>query len=418
MPTRGKKTMKDITTSSINRRQYLKTASATGLTAGVVGCLESSGEESDSTIRIGQITPLSGPFVQAGENVTAAGEAVKANLEDQISYDIELSASDSETDPATAQQEAERMIQQEDMDIITSTGSGSVALSVSKVCADNEILNLTAGGQAPITTNECQPYTFNMTGRVDTMGNASIPWLAENEGIESFAFLSSDYGWGQDAWAAYQRMFEDLDADVEGNVFAPFGANDFSNQIQKLQDMNPEVVGITAWGTDIIQGINQMYEFGVDFTPLIMWTSISVMKGIENMDDVWASGEYYWDVEGDGNQEFVDEYEGSMGNKPPVEAYNEYVGLQAMIQTMDELGTTDSAEVAASLEGGSINPLKGGTGEFRACDHQYIEDWFILEGKAASERESEDDIAEVVTRRNGAEIAGECRSECGLPAFE
>lgn len=417
MPTRSRALKKGVTSGTVNRRQYLKAVSAAGLTGGLAGCFESSGEGSN-TIRIGQITPLSGPFVQAGENVTAAGEAMKANLESEISYDIELSSVDSQTDPATGQQEAEKMIQEEDMDIITSTGSGSVGLSVSKVCADNEVLNLCAGGQDPITTDECQAFTFNMTGRVDTMGNGSIPWMAENEGIESFAFLSSDYGWGHDAWAAYEPMFDNLDAEVEGNVFAPFGATDFSNQIQQLDDMNPEVVGITAWGTDIIQAVNQMDEFGVDFTPLIMWTSISVMKGIEDMDGVWASGEYYWDIEGDGNQEFVDEFEGITGSKPPVESYNEYVGLRAMVQKMDELGTTDSTEVATELEGSSINPLKGGTGELRECDHQYIEDWFILEGKATSKQESEDDVADVAARRDGAEIAGECRSECDLPYFQ
>jgi branched-chain amino acid transport system substrate-binding protein len=402
----------------LNRRNYIKAAGAGALATGVAGCTGSLTGGASGTFKVGQITPLSGPFVQAGENVIAAAEVAQEHLSEEEGYDVELLEADSQTDPAKGQEEARQMIRQDDVDLVSSTGSGSVALSVSKVTADNEVLNITAASQDPMTSEECQPYTFNLTGRTDTMGNASIPWLIENEGVESFAFLSSDYGWGHEAWASYQEIFQDLDAELKGNVYAPFGATDFSNQIQQTQDMDPDVVGITAWGTDIIQCINQMREFGVDYTPLIMWTSISVMKGIDDMEDVYASGEYYWGIDTDANRQFVEDFEEMHGKKPPVESYNEYVGIMNVVKTANELGTKNADELAAELEGASVEAPKGGTNRFRECDHQLVEDWVMLEGKPSSDQESEDDVAEILARRSGEDITGPCLSSCDLPAWD
>lgn len=384
-----------------------------------------NGGGGENTIKLGAPMPLSGSFANSGkvsvEGLKLAAQQVNENG-GIIGRDLEVIEADTQTSPDAGAKKARELIQQEDVDLMIGGISSAVGIAISGVCNDNQVPFIGGISSAAITQEKCAKYTFTNNGRVDQMANTSIPWLIENAGMQDAYFITADYTWGQTAFEYYKEKADDWGLNIVGNSFAPFGAKDFSNQISKAFDSNPDTVYLTLWGQDITKCVNQMEQFNwrdqID-NLAFAWNGLSIDRGINNIEGIYAGGPYYWGIDTEANNQFVSQFESAYDAKPPMAAGLAFGSAKAMAQAVDEAGSAEADAVVEQMEGMTLeNYFSGGEASFRACDHQLVTDWFVFQGKAESERSDPEDYMKILERRDGDEHVGPCSDKCtALPAF-
>jgi len=386
-----------------------------------IGSSEEGG--SNGTVKIGSLAPNSGTFSSSGEYVTAGNRlaAKKINEEGGIAgKDVEAVVGDTETDPQAASSVAERLIQQEDIDMFSGAVSSSVGLAVRPIAEENEIPYNAGIASLKYGSEVCSPYVYANNPSTKMTANAYLPYFREEREMENVFFITADYEWGQNAWEYYQSFVPELGAEIAGNSFAAFGAKDFSSQISKAMNSGADTLVLTLYGQDIVKCVNQLLQFNAreQFnTVSTVVNSIQLNRAMNELEGFFFGGKYYWGVDSERNREFVDAFRNEYNEVPPMPAALQYGSTYEMLRAAQEADSTVGEDISRELEGWSVDPYyKGGKATFRDCDHRLISDVFLMRGKAESERESEDDLLAVVERFNGEDIAAEC-SGCDLPAW-
>jgi len=270
-------------------------------------------------------------------------------------------------------------------------------------------------------TETCPSYVFANNPSTHMTANAYIPYF-NNQGADSFYFITADYAWGQNASEYYQELVPDIGTEFAGESFAPFGASDFSSQITSALNSDADALILTLFGQDIVKCVNQLTSYNAreqfDYIATVV-NSINLNRGMNDLDGFFFGGKYYWEIEAEPNQQFVERFEASENEKPPMPAALQYGSTLEMLRAAQKEGSADADDVASQLEGRTADPFyKGGRGSFRSCDHRLVSDVFLMEGKAQSDRENENDLLDIVQRFDGEGLARDCSQTCGdLPTW-
>ena len=121
----------------------------------VAGALTSVGAQAADTIKVGMDTPLSGTYAPIGKQVRWGAElAVKEiNAAGGVGgRKFELIFEDEEANPAVAVRKAERLLQQDKVDLLTGTVSSGSTLAVGQVAERNDRILVTTVSYATSIT--------------------------------------------------------------------------------------------------------------------------------------------------------------------------------------------------------------------------------------------------------------------------
>lgn len=441
--------MRDKTShGALSKRSFLKAAGSGVVAMGLAGCSEGqrggnptptdtpggggttgtpsggNGGSEDESIRLGIVTPQSGPYASSGERIIAANEMIvdEVNANGGINgREIEIFIKDTQTNPERGVQVARELMEEEDVHVITGGTASSVGLAIQPLAAEQGVPFIFEAVSNEYIGGSCNKYTFTNAYSVEMQTNGFFPYLIDEVGAESFYFISADYSWGQSSWDYYQKSVPELGGKVEGNAFAPFGTEDYSNQITKAINSGADTVVTTLFGQDLINCFSQMEDFGArqEFeNRASVAVSITANQAMEEaVPGAYFGGIYFWDHDGGTNREFVSKYEERTGEKPTVTASLEYGSTTELMKILEEVGPNRD-KIAATLEGWRADPyFKGGEGFFRDCDHMLVSDWFVTRGKDPSDVDGPFDHLELVDRAAAEDIGAPCSDECSLPGW-
>lgn len=407
------------------RRSFLRYVGASGAAIGLAGCTGDGGGGNDEVFTLGTLAPQSGGFSASGPSVIQGDELAVKHINENggvNGQDVEMVVRDTETDPNDGVRAARELIQQEDVDALSGAVSSSVGLAVASLATDEEIPYIGGIGSAAIVQEDCSPYVFTNNPSTHMVAAGTIPYLINNQGAEDIYFITADYSWGQTIWETYQEIVPDAGGNILGNSMAPFGANDFSSQISRAIDSGADTLMTTLWGQDQVKCINQLLQFDgrEQFDNIAMaWNSIALNRSMDSVEGIYAGGPYYWQADAPQNETFVSDYESEYDEKPPMASGMHYGSTTSLLNAANEADSLAADDIAASLEGWTTEEYyKGGTQEFRACDHQNVSDWFVMEGTAESDRDDPQAFMEIIERRQGSEVVHDCSDACSaLPAW-
>ena len=423
----------------ISRRNYIGTVGTAAGALTLAGCTDNSGDDSggatgttvgdsssgdSETIRLGTLAPSSGTFSSSGPYVAAGNRLAVEQINEEGGIDgteVEVVVADTQTTPKAGASAATRLIQQENVDFLSGAVSSGVGLAVTDIAEDNQIPYMSGIASLDFGTDTCPSYVYANNPSTNMTANAYLPYF-NDEGASSFYFITADYAWGQNASDYYKELVPELGAEFAGESFAPFGNSDFSSQISSAMNSGADALILTLYGQDIVKCVNQLTRYNAreqfDYIATVV-NSITLNRGMNDLEGFYFGGKYYWDVESERNRQFVERFESSEGEKPPMPAALQYGSTYEILRAAQEAGSANADDVATQLEGWKAEPYyKGGTGSFRACDHRLVSDVFLMQGKAESERQSEDDLLDVVERFDGEGLARDCSQTCGeLPAW-
>jgi len=265
------------------RRTLLKLA-ASGIAAGPLLGVPSLLRAQEKPIRIGVLYDLSGPFAAAGSMPCAVGAQIAIDLANEHGgvlgkYKIEPIKADSQSKADVAINEAERLIDQEKVDIILGIYSSAHAVPLAaKLEAQKKILWITTAIASSVFKGKDLHYVFRAQIHSDQYGEAGASFLAENAkaklGIEpkdlkvAVIYEDGPYGSGvaeADVAQCKERGITQVVLKEGYSASTP----DLSSLVTKLKRARADVILHTGYNPDITLFLRQSREAGLRFKMLI-----------------------------------------------------------------------------------------------------------------------------------------------------
>jgi branched-chain amino acid transport system substrate-binding protein len=376
------------------RRQFLKSGAASTAALLAAGCSASPSSDdptteeptttsggdpngdSDEQVRIGFIHPLSGGYSTLGEPQRKGGELAVEMLNANGGIDgkeVVGFHEDSAGDSTTAQQKAELLIDDRDVDVLTGEANSSAALAIQSVAADKGVVFGSQAGADPITKSQCNQYTFRYELRTGQVARATAPWAVQNLGSKVW-FHVADYAYGNAFLSGWKDVLSDYDYEEVNTTKSELGANDFSSYITQIQNSDADFLALGMAGGDLVKFNQQASSYNLrESVDIVAGTNDfrSVrLGGGEGVVGTYSGVRYFEGMENELNREFVGSYMDMHDQIPANHAESQWTMVHEILApAIEAAGSTASDDIVAELEGMEFNsPMGGGT--LRACDHQ------------------------------------------------
>ena len=206
----------------------------------------SSGPAQRAPIKIGALTPLTGPFAPWGLQVRA-GMALAVN-EINRSGGVKgrgqgrrlnlVVADDQSVNTSAAIEGFRRLTQQESVVSVGGIIGSPIALATTRLAEDGRVpLFLTKAGNDEILSLQSR-YTFRTCLPAASMVAASVVQLAQRREIRSVGVMIADYAWGQSFKSALEERARTV-PNIRFNIqVAPLATTNFTPYLRSLGDIS------------------------------------------------------------------------------------------------------------------------------------------------------------------------------------
>jgi branched-chain amino acid transport system substrate-binding protein len=235
-------------------------------------------------IRIGVLYDLSGPFAAAGSVASSIGAQIAIDLTNEKGgvlgkYKVEPVSADSQSKPDVAINEAERLINQEKVNIILGVYSSAHAVPLAaKMQSEKKILWITTAVASSVFKNKNLTYTFRAQIHSDQYGEAAAGFVAENAKARlnqepkdvKLAVIYEDGPYGTGCGDA-DEQFSKAKGMTQIVLKEAYSAStpDLSSLVTKLKRARADVIMHTGYNPDITLFLRQAREAGLRFKMLI-----------------------------------------------------------------------------------------------------------------------------------------------------
>ncbi len=424
---------KRAASSLSSRRSVIKTVGASIALTGLAGCnsngngngtttTTTNGGGSGNAVHVGSPVPLSGPLASLGTTAQQGVEsAVQYINEEQGGINgrqVEVTFGDTETDPAVGREEARRLVEQENVDVLVGSVSGAVTNSVAEYAYSVGVPFWPYGGAESTTGSNCAPTTFRYVFSAQQDALAGAPWSIENLGDKVWIHYA-DYSYGQSIREEWGRLIEESDnGEIIGETSTPLGTSDYASYISQIQASDADWVLMGLTGSDLIAMINQANSFGLkeqkDLVSQNLTIPIRQALG-SNVVGVYGNIRYPVKDPSEVNQQFVDYYAEMHGAPPDEPAMVMWTSLMLHRQAAEEVGSVATADIVPALEGIQADTPMGQT-TIRECDHQAERPYPM--GRMTAPDQYDFPSYEILDTRSAEDVIEPCsETGCDMPSL-
>src|SRR6266853_1583627 len=326
-----------------NRRTLIKGAAALGaFQVASPFIIQARGE---TAIRIGMVDPLTGVYAApAGNEVMGAKLAIEQmNAKGGIlGRQVELLVEDSANDVGTGVQKARKLIERDQVNFMIGDVNSGIAAAIAQVTSEKRILHIVSGGH-------------------------------------------TDY-------------LKKLGGTVTGNELTPLGTTDFSAYLIKARAANPDVLILLVQGSDMINCLKQVVQFGLNKQIHVAGTqqeleSLAALPP-EARIGVWMF-EWYWKQPGvPGVEKFVaDIRKVNNGHVPTARHWFGYASAMSFALVANQEKALEAVKLAGALENFELPDdvkLQPNKVYYRKGDHQLMTSAFVGEAQSKGKDDPED----------------------------
>jgi len=324
------------------------------ITAGTLAALSATTALAD--VKVGMITTLSGGGAGLGIDVR---DGFMLAVEQSGRDDIEVIIEDDQRKPDVAVQLADRMIQSEQVDILTGIVWSNLAMAVvpSSVAQGKFYLSPNAGPSA-LAGRGCDPNYFNIAWQNDNLHEAAGAY-ANDAGYTNSFILAPNYPAGQDALMGYKRMY---DGELGGEIYTQLGQTDYAAEIAQIRASDADSVFFFLPGGMGISFLKQYADSGVDLP--VVGPAFSFDQGILQAVGAAALGVHntsQWskDLDNPTNVAFVESFQAEFGRLPSLYASQGFDTANLMISAMEVADVDDQDAFRAALEAADFDSTRG-----------------------------------------------------------
>jgi branched-chain amino acid transport system substrate-binding protein len=244
--------------------------------------LASFGFAQDKEIKIGVIYDFTGPFAAGGSEAAAIGTQIAIDMINERGgvegYKIVPVTADAQSKAEVAINEAERLLNQENVDFLMGVYSSAHCVPMAaKVDAAKKFMWANVCVSSAVFKDKNLKYVFRAQVHSDQFGAASCQFLAENAesklgmkvGDIKVAIIHEDGPYGTGVSSGNEENCTALGMQVVHKEGYSATAPDLSSMVTKLKRSRADVILHTGYNPDITLFLRQARELGLRFKALI-----------------------------------------------------------------------------------------------------------------------------------------------------
>ncbi|MUK88464.1 ABC transporter substrate-binding protein [Ornithinibacillus sp. L9] len=354
-----------------------------------IGLLAACGDEgasgdSDDSIKVGVLLSQTGALESYGLQTQRGFElgmeyATDGTME-VAGKKIEYYFEDTETDPTVARQKALSLLEDKEVDILVGSSSSGDTLAVTPLAEEYEKVMIVEPAAADsITGSEYNDYVFR-TARNSSQDAAAAAAAVAKEGVK-IATLAPDYSFGHDGAKAFIEAAEDLGAVLVHEEYADQAATDFTANIQKIIEAEPDYLFVVWAGANTPW--NQIVDMKVQEQGIKVTTGVADIATLPSMAPlVGMEGftlYYHTLPDNEVNDWLIEEHKKKHDGEVPdlftAGGMSAALAVVAAIEKTD--GDTTGDVMIEAMEGMSFDTPKG-TMTFREEDHQALQEMYSV----------------------------------------
>jgi branched-chain amino acid transport system substrate-binding protein len=335
-------------------------------------------------VKLGLITPLSGPISPAGTETKRGVDLALEELGNKLGgLPVKYTAVDDKTNPAEAVQGASKLIDDAKVDFATGFSSSNTMIPIWKTFNDAGIFTVGAlAGPLQFAGKECTPNGFVVSFSNDDWPAAVGKYMSD-KGIKSAFFIGADYQAGYEHVGAAMKYFK---GKAMGPAYTPLTQLDFAPEIARIRAEKPDAVFAFLVGAGGIAFVKQYAQAGLQnqiplysedpvANPLTFPAQGDAAVGVI-MGTNWTA-----DLDNPANKKFVSSFTAKYNRLPATFAALGYDAVKLIDSAVKEAGgkIENKDAVRAALRKANFESVRG---SFKFNNNHYpIQNLYIMEVK-------------------------------------
>lgn len=378
-----------MNTTTVHRpsRRSIVAAAALGLAAvasaaGTAAASSAPSGPSGETIRIGLLTPESGPYELLGTELRQGFDTYLALHDNQLGgHPVEIVRADEGANPETARTGAERLVREEGVVAVTGVVSSGSAAGIADLFDESQVplIISNAGANDLLDSSD---FLFRTSFRNRVGDYAAGQFLAEQVPDGVFV-IGADYAAGHEHIGGFIDGYTEGGGEIVGEVYTPFGTTtDFQPYLNDIQNSGASAVYAFYAGGEAISFLQQFKEFGLDASIQLYGYALTSEEVIEAQGDAAVGVQsvtwYTPSLDNPTNEAFVEHYTETYGSVPTIysaQSYDSAGLLDAALASIDGDVTSDSLTAALA----AVEVLDSPRGEITLVDRDVEQAYYMIE---------------------------------------
>lgn len=348
----------------------LKTLVLAASTAAIMA----TGAMAEDKVKVGMITTLSGGGAGLGIDVR---DGFMLAINQSGNDNIEVIIEDDQRKPEIAVQLADKLIQAEDVDVMTGIIWSNLAMAVVPSTVNQGVFYLSPNaGPSTLAGRGCHQNYFNVAWQNDNLHEAAGAY-ANDAGFANSFILAPNYPAGQDALTGYKRFYE---GQLSGEIFTTLGQTDYAAEIAQIRASGADSVFFFLPGGMGISFLKQYADSGVDIP--VIGPAFSFDQGIlQAVGDaalgVRNTSQWSKDIDNETNAAFVESFQAEYGRLPSLYASQGFDTANLLLSAIEVADVQDADAFRAALKQADFASTRG---DFAFGDnHHPIQDYYVRE---------------------------------------
>jgi len=332
-------------------------------------------------IKIGFMAELSGPQGALGQDqYDAFMMVVEQNGGKLGGVPVQVLKEDSQLKPEVAVQLVDKLIEKDNVPIITGVTFSNVMMAVHKKITDKEVFLIGSNaGPAPIAGAQCSPYSFITSWQNDNQAEV-VGEYANQKGYKRVIGMAPNYQAGKDFIAGFKRFFK---GEVIDEIYTPLNQPDFSAELAQVAAKNPDAVYVFYPGGLGVNFVKQYKQAGLlGKVPLLSTSTTDGSTLPAQKDDAIGviSGTFWGpDFNNPVNRKFVDDFEKKYNRIPSQYAAQSYDAALLLDSAIGKVkgNVGDKKAFMAALKAADFKSVRG---PFKFNNNGFpIQDMYVFE---------------------------------------
>lgn len=327
-------------------------------------------------LKVGMITTLSGGGAGLGIDVRD-GFLLALKQAGDAAAEITVVTEDDQQKPEIGVQIADKMIQSDDVDLLTGIIFSNIALAVVPAAVKQGKFYLSANaGPSQLAGKGCDPNYFNVAYQNDNQHEAAGEY-SNTLGYKKIFILAPNYPAGKDSLNGFKRFYK---GELAGELYTKLGQTDFAAEIAQIKASGADSVFFFLPGG---MGISFIKQFtGSDTGLPMIGPGFSFDQDVLGAVGEAALGAYntaQWspDLDNAANKSFVEAFTAEYDRLPSVYASQGYDTAQLILSAQAKADVADHDAYHAALKAADFPSVRA---SFRFGNNQHpIQNFYARE---------------------------------------
>lgn len=364
--------------AAVKRRQVLGLMGVAGAAALLPGCGGafgngsgaggSGGDGGGGRVKVGLLIPQAGVYAPLGEDMRQGWDLwLEQNGGSFGDHEVETVVADEGEGPQTGVAAAQRLLNDDQCDVIVGNVSSAVALGVADLVNESKTPLIVANaGAGAITADNRSPYIWRTSFTNAQIASAMGRHMATLDLPGGVYVLVPDYAAGEEVLAGFTQAFTGGGGTIAGEDATPFGTTqDFQPFLSGVRNSGASATFCFYAGAEAVAFVQQYHAFGLSGSVPLYGSGFLTEGGVLDAQGAQAVGvqttlHYSTEIDTPANGAFVEAHQTAYSEAPTVYAVQTYDAAEVLARALETVDDLTGDAIVEALDGlGTISSPRG-----------------------------------------------------------